>query len=503
MSAGYTSRWGTGNAFEEFEQVPSTDGHVETYQEHQFFRALRELHRHAGQPSSRSIASKIGAVSHTTVSSALRGPKVPTWPVVAKIVEALDGDLDAIRELWVEAREPLEIRTPADETEVRVFISYARIDDQATYGRISKLVEDIANSYRSITGKTVGVFLDVDSIRPGDDWRDRIRSGLSYSSIFLAFITPAYLRSTACRGELSEFFAFLEASSVDRLVIPLIFAKKERIEANFAEDDLWVKVSRRNYVDVSQLRTVNPGSPEWIETIELLAERIDETLVSFEQTEGTAQNKEDQPTHRPSKTPAPGTLDRMYALEQKVPEVVEDMARLGTLMEDLGKTATRATPRFTNANSFSARLGASKVLARQLDPIADNMVSTAERLVSNMTEWGFLVQYMLDYAGNGGDLTDPEMTRVIGGLWQLATVSAASLSMVDQLILMISQGIGISRDLDRPFMAIQTACLRIADLGGILDGWKQSLQTLETNYLGDGYLDSLPNYLEERSDSTN
>jgi TIR domain len=482
-------------------KVPGADGHVETYQEHQFFRALRELHRRAGQPSSRSIASKIGAVSHTTVSSALRGPKVPTWPIVAKIVDALDGDLEEIRELWIEAREPLEIRTRADETEVRVFISYARIDDQATYGRISRLVEDIANSYRSITGKTVGVFVDVESIKLGDDWRDRIRSGLSYSSIFLAFVTPAYLRSAECREELSEFFAFLEASSVDRLVIPLIFAKQERIQANFAEDDLWEKVSRRNYEDISRLRSVNPGSPEWIETVELLAERIDETLSSFEQVEEPVPSRDDRATSKRSKAPAPGTLDRMFALEQMVPQVTDDMSRIVTLMNDLGKAVTKAGPRFANANTFGARLAASKALAKQLDPIADDLVSTADRLVTNFAEWDFLVQYVLEYASNGGDLSDPQVVRVIGGLWQLATIGASSLSAVNQLIQIVSQGIGISRDLDRPFMAIKTACLRIADLIGILDGWKQGLQTLETNYLGDGYLNNLPNYLEDPSDS--
>jgi hypothetical protein len=318
----------------------------------------------------------------------------------------------------------------------------------------------------------------------------------------LAFVTPAYLRSAQCRAELSEFFAFLEASSVDRLVIPLIFAKKERIETNFASDDLWVKISRRNYVDISQLRSVNPGSPEWIDTIELLAERIDETLASFEQVEEPPQSKEDRTGHKPPATPAPGLIDRLYALEQKAPQVTEDMTRIGTLMDDLGKTVTKAGPKFANAKSFSARLGASKLLAKQLDPIADNLMLTAERLVTNFSEWGFFVQYLLDYASKGGDLSDPQVIRAIGSLWHLVTASGSSLSAVNQLVQLISQGIGISRDLDRPFMAIQAACLRIADLDGILDGWKQGLQTLEANYLGDGYLDSLPNYLEDSSDST-
>ena len=192
----------------------------------------------------------------------------------------------------------------------------------------------------------------------------------------------------------------------------------------------------------------------------------------------------------------------MGNLEKKVPQVTEDISRIGTLMNDLGRTLTKATPKFTNAKSFSARLGASKMLAKQLDPIADKLVSSADRLVTNFSEWGFLVQYLLEFASKGGDLHDPQVTRAIGGLWQLANTSASALSPVNQLVQLISQGIGISSDLDRPFLAIKAACLRIADLDGILDGWKEGLQSLEDKYLSEGYLSSLPNYLEDSSDAS-
>lgn len=478
--------------------MPDAEVHVETYQERQFFRALRELHRKAGQPSSRSIAAKIGGTSHTTVASALRGPKVPTWPVVARLVEALDGDLDSIREFWIEAREPLAIRTPATESEVRVFISYARIDDQATYGHITKLVEDVVNAYRSLTGKTVGVFTDVDSIKLGEDWRDRIRLGLSYSSIFLAFISPAYLRSAECRTELSEFVAFLEASSVDRLIIPLIYAKKERIDTTFAHDKLWTEIiSRRNFSDISRLRSVSPGSPEWIETAEELAERIDEILVSFEPAASDGASEEDGTAADDASGVSPGDLDRLAALEDNIPDLTSDMTTVATLMQDLTVVITKATPRFVNANTFGERLAQSRALAKKLDPIADELLSTSDRLLANFTKWDFLPQYLAKLAANGGDLKDPEFNRVLGGLWQLANQAGTALAPINEFIQQVSRGIGMSRELDRPFNAIRAAGLKIASLVGVLDGWKAGLKTLETNYLGRGYLDSLPNYLDE------
>ena len=64
--------------------MASPKGHTQSQGELEFFRALRQLHRKAGAPSSRVIAGQIGGMSHTTVNGALRGPKPPTWPVAAR-----------------------------------------------------------------------------------------------------------------------------------------------------------------------------------------------------------------------------------------------------------------------------------------------------------------------------------------------------------------------------------------------------------------------------------
>jgi len=79
---------------------------------------------------------------------------------------------------------------------ISVFLSYARLDDMATYGRISTFRADLQHSYEALTGSRVEVFQDVDSVGLGEGWKDRIRSGLSTSSILLAFVRP---RSSAAR----------------------------------------------------------------------------------------------------------------------------------------------------------------------------------------------------------------------------------------------------------------------------------------------------------------
>ncbi|MER5703447.1 YbjN domain-containing protein [Micromonospora sp. NPDC002296] len=50
----------------------------------------------------REVAKGI-AYSYATVHAAMRGPKVPRWPVLELIVEKLDGNVDQFKQLWVSA----------------------------------------------------------------------------------------------------------------------------------------------------------------------------------------------------------------------------------------------------------------------------------------------------------------------------------------------------------------------------------------------------------------
>ncbi|SNY74092.1 glycosyltransferase family 4 protein [Paractinoplanes atraurantiacus] len=66
---------------------------------------IRELHLHDGEPSTRTIAGRTGkAISHTTVAKVLRAPTLPAWGQVELVVEALGGDIEAFRLLWIAAR---------------------------------------------------------------------------------------------------------------------------------------------------------------------------------------------------------------------------------------------------------------------------------------------------------------------------------------------------------------------------------------------------------------
>ena len=71
--------------------------------------ALRELHLLAGEPSVRDIARLTGhALSSATVHRVLTQPEVPRWGTLEPVVEALGGDVESFRHLWISARRAME-----------------------------------------------------------------------------------------------------------------------------------------------------------------------------------------------------------------------------------------------------------------------------------------------------------------------------------------------------------------------------------------------------------
>jgi hypothetical protein len=57
------------------------------------------------------------------------------------------------------------------------------------------------------TASTLEVFLDRDSIRWGEEWRERIDSAVAGTTFFIPIVTPRYFLRKECRRELLSFWA--------------------------------------------------------------------------------------------------------------------------------------------------------------------------------------------------------------------------------------------------------------------------------------------------------
>jgi hypothetical protein len=336
-----------------------------------------------------------------------------------------------------------------------------------------------------MTGQEVAVFQDIDTIKPGDDWKDRIRLGLSSSSIMLAFVSPAYLGSVSCREELNEFLAFFDAAASDRLVIPLLFADPDRIEGRFAQDDLWIRLKTLHRVDVSQLRAADPGTSPWIQKVEEISEAIADVLAEVEGSRiASGEGEQEELFPADEEELADGILERMVATEKAMPGINDNIVQLGVLLERFGAQTQAATPKMERADTFGKKLAVSRELATELTPIADEVVKSADQLANDFRSLDDFVTNILTFSKSVPieTIKDPDTITGIKAIWALATVAASSLQQLDDFNQQLSYMIGFSRDLDRPLRAIRGAFLRMADIRGILNVWLDELRTLQSIY---------------------
>jgi hypothetical protein len=154
------------------------------------------------------------------------------------------------------------------------FGSYAHPDNVSTYDRVHQYCRDVASSYRTLTTRPLDLFIDADSIKLGDVWKQRVDAGLRDSTVFLPFVSPAYLASVQCRRE----FRLFQKSMSDRYIIPLVYGDLDRIRRHFASDLIWRKVQRLHYLDISQIRLEEPGNGPWMRLLEPVARRVADVL---------------------------------------------------------------------------------------------------------------------------------------------------------------------------------------------------------------------------------
>lgn len=63
---------------------------------------LQQLHLDLGAPSCRAIARQLVAVSHSTVTGAITGKRIPGWEKTRMIGEYLGADMEVLQRLWAQ-----------------------------------------------------------------------------------------------------------------------------------------------------------------------------------------------------------------------------------------------------------------------------------------------------------------------------------------------------------------------------------------------------------------
>jgi hypothetical protein len=447
--------------------------------------ALRALHVRAGQPSTRVIARGIGSISHTTVSQTLRGDRVPSWPLLSKIVLGLGGDEDEFRDLWAATRHagaPTEgLPAPAESStsDVSVFVSYARVDDEAAYSRVTKFACSIKRLHESMTGEQVRLYMDTDSSAEGDIWIDRIRLGMSSSAILLAFISPAYLRSARCREEYRELTSFVCASSNSRLIVPLLFSERERIEKYFGDQAIWREIQALDPVPVEQVRCEEPGSYKWLRKTQEVVNRIESVLANVARPTSSKAVEAVESAERDAVN-STSFFEILADAQDAAPKMTAHIEALSALLVRLRNEASKATPGMSRATTAKRKLATSRHLAQVITPISTALAEQANGLRLGINKWDRAVKIITARIRELREqIHANEVMAAFEAINQMVTKRVESLSSLDLLGGEIGSVKGFSHELDVPLRVIEEALRDVAEARGIFKGWSEGMAVVE------------------------
>ncbi|GAA2220657.1 hypothetical protein GCM10009850_122520 [Nonomuraea monospora] len=356
--------------------------------------------------------------------------------------------------------------------EVSVFASYAQIDDAATYQRISRIVADIKTTLTSQTGSAVNVFKDTESIAAGENWRDRIRLGLSSSTILLAFVSLAYLKSAPCRQEFREFLGFLIANSETRLIIPLIYADFDRVDARSQEDDIWEEIKKLQVIKMAHMRATDPGSSEWLSTIQQISDRIEDVLVSVD-----ADSTVEQSPSNDKEEESDGFLELFTEIEEETPAIVADLNTYSELITLIGDTTANAAPEMTRAQTFGQKLAVTRRLADSLTPISNEAVEISHRILLGLNKWDSGVHKAVEVLSRQQiDAGGENSTAFLDAIYGLAEKGIDSIGKLDTLRDTFDTINGVSKQLNYPLTQIKASLLVFAEIRGIFESWKSAIE---------------------------
>ena len=159
------------------------------------------------------------------------------------------------------------------------FMSYAHDDDKPD-GRLTWFCERLSNEVHTYTGKEFPIFQDKNDIRWGQAWQERIAESIDGVTFFIPIISPRFLASQACRGEVERFRDREQVLRRTDLILPVYYVdcpllNEERRRVN---DDLAQLIYDHQFADWRELRFEPLESPKLSKELARLAIQIRDAL---------------------------------------------------------------------------------------------------------------------------------------------------------------------------------------------------------------------------------
>lgn len=136
---------------------------------------------------------------------------------------------------------------------VKGFWSYSRADALHEGSRINVLRNEINAELGLLLGDEVGLFVDTNEIRIGDNWRIGLFEALQNAAFMMPILTPRYFKSKECRGELVYFINSCNRLNIQPMIFPIYLVNVWGFNQK-SKDLLKRDLSAYQYLDFRKLR---------------------------------------------------------------------------------------------------------------------------------------------------------------------------------------------------------------------------------------------------------
>lgn len=122
---------------------------------------------------------------------------------------------------------------------MKIFWSYARLDDMKPKRKVSKLRQEFENVLSQTVGKKSEVFFDTDSLNWGVKWREEIECSIKECDGFVAVVSPSYFNRRMCIYELQI------AIDAGKRIFPLYYRACKELKSSFKEDGEEAEINKQ------------------------------------------------------------------------------------------------------------------------------------------------------------------------------------------------------------------------------------------------------------------
>ncbi|MWB99069.1 TIR domain-containing protein [Agromyces sp. MMS17-SY077] len=142
---------------------------------------------------------------------------------------------------------------------------------------VDQLRSELSGRFGAVTGRSLEIFVDRESIGWGEDWRSKIRGSVESATFFIPVITMRYFQSDACREELLAFYENAKQLGVTELILPVVLAGSARITQNDERPEVRL-IEGLNYKNIEPAWLAGYQSPQWLQAVHWMVDQLAASL---------------------------------------------------------------------------------------------------------------------------------------------------------------------------------------------------------------------------------